>query len=467
MLGWEYPPHISGGLGTACEGLTRGLARQGISIDFVVPHVYGGEKASHMNLSEPPKDVGPKDVGMAQRSSSAPFQDEGTNSEPTLAPTALDLKRLEIEIQKIPSFLQPYLRDFRILRKNRPTLPLGLSAEKARNLPEVVSSLFWISPELKNSDGHYHGDLFDEVARFTFLAASANQNTQADLIHAHDWMTFPAAIVLKALTGLPLVLHVHSLEMDRTGGSGNPRIEEIEKAGLHAADRVIAVSYYTRQLIHERYGIPLEKISVVHNGVYVRELVENYRKEATLPSKIVLFLGRITFQKGPDYFVEAAAKVIPHVPDVLFVMAGSGDMLPRMMERVSELGINKNFLFTGFLKGQDVEKMFSLASLYVMPSVSEPFGIAPLEAISFHTPTIISKQSGVSEVLKHSLKVDFWDVENLANMIIAALKYPALQQDIVALASEEIKSLHWDAAAQNTVKAYLQTLGQLTPDSRT
>jgi len=374
---------------------------------------------------------------------------------------------------RIPSFLSPYLKGGKTLpRQGKGALAFAFGNLKEDDvfrlyleavedkLPSIVRSLLPRSWDEAQTVEHYHGDLFAEVGRYTARVLSVIQDNHYDMIHAHDWMTFPAAVALKAITGLPLMLHVHSLEYDRCGGNGNWQIEQIEKAGLDAADMIAAVSYYTRSLIHQRHQIPLEKIGVVHNGVYTREMVNTYRKEIPHPSKIVLFLGRVTFQKGPDYFVEAAARVIPHVPDVLFVMAGSGDMLPRMVERVNELGISSNFLFTGFLKGPEVEKMFSMADLYVMPSVSEPFGISALEAISFNTPVIISRQSGVSEVLSHALKVNFWDIEQLANLIVSVLKYSELAQDMNSMASEEVRRLRWDAAAVKTVELYGKTLGR-------
>ncbi|OFZ53094.1 MAG: hypothetical protein A2428_09695 [Bdellovibrionales bacterium RIFOXYC1_FULL_54_43] len=493
MLGWEYPPHISGGLGTACEGLSRALSRQGVNIDFVVPHLFGGEDAPHMRLMDPSKVSGRVEAPMhksvsevwvegqnpllgdepgAVSARAALLAEMGISGKPG-EQGAAGVKDPNINVIKIPSFLSPYLNAASFKRKRRGLFGkggLGLEDEafllQLETLDEILPPLIRsLLPESVSAGGgaeHYTGDLFQEVGRFAARALGLIKNRDYDVIHAHDWMTFPAAVALKALTGLPLVLHVHSLEYDRCGGNGNWQIEQIEKAGLDAADQVIAVSYYTRSLIHQRHGVPLGKIGVVHNGVYAREMVSRYRQEQAWPSKIVLFLGRVTFQKGPDYFVEAAARVIPHVPDVLFVMAGSGDMLPRMVERVNELGISNNFLFTGFLKGQEVEKMFSMADLYVMPSVSEPFGISALEAISFQSPVIISRQSGVSEVLSHALKVNFWDVDQLANLIVSVLKYPELGQDISLMAGEEVRRLRWDASAVKTIELYNQTLARIS-----
>jgi glycosyltransferase involved in cell wall biosynthesis len=253
---------------------------------------------------------------------------------------------------------------------------------------------------------------------------------------------------------VPLIVHVHSLEYDRAGDGGDERIEAIERAGLEQADAIVAVSHYTRALIERRYGIDGSRIRVVHNGVYAPRTVAAYRRQSELPGPMVLFLGRVTFQKGPDYFVEAAAKLAARMPTVHFVMAGSGDMLPQLKERVRELGLSGRFRFPGFVRGPEVERMFSTADVFVMPSVSEPFGLTALEAISFETPVILSRQSGASEVLRHALKIDFWDVDRLAERIESLLTYPELRQSIVSMARDEVRRIHWGAAAELTLQLY-------------
>jgi glycosyltransferase involved in cell wall biosynthesis len=302
--------------------------------------------------------------------------------------------------------------------------------------------------------GRYATDIFGEVERFTADVIARFSREKFDLIHAHDWMTFPAAVALAEATKKPLVVHIHSLEQDRSGLYVNETINQIERLGVSAADRVIAVSHYTKRSIERHHGIPAKKIFVVHNGVYSRKAVVDYRLKKTWPRHVVLFLGRVTFQKGPDYFVEIASKVIPHVPDVLFVLAGSGDMLPAVMEQVRAMKLGAHFLFPGFLQGDELEEMFSIADLYVMPSVSEPFGITALEAISFDTPVLISKQSGVAEVLQHALKADFWDIERMADLIINSLLHEELRQEMVTRAQDEVRRLHWDAAALKTIEVY-------------
>ncbi len=514
MLGWEYPPHISGGLGTACQGLTEALARLGLDIQFVVPKLYGDESAPHMRIAEaatpppPPATLPAPETPAApppptpapQQPEAAEVQTAATTPPPAPAAAAapapddaVETEIVEVHEEHLPprirtvaieSWLLPYLtpeqyaeagerRVFRVERRvaaaggtrdeadSPPGAPAVAPSRVLAALPEAVSEVLGAPMErAAAAPEHYGTDLFAEVGRYANRALHRFAGEEFDLIHAHDWLTYPAGLALAEATGKPLVVHVHSLEFDRSGRNVDHRINTIERAGVNRADAVIAVSHYTRTVTHREHGVPIDRIAVVHNGVYPREVVESYRTPEIPRGKVVLFLGRITFQKGPDYFVEAAARVIPHVPNVTFVMAGSGDMLPRMIERVAELGITRNFRFTGFLRGKDVERMFSMADLYVMPSVSEPFGISSLEALSYDTPVILSRQSGVSEVLSHAMKVDFWDVEQLANLIIGVLKYPQLRDDIVGMAREEVKRLHWDAAAEKTLRVYQRVLGR-------
>ena len=279
---------------------------------------------------------------------------------------------------------------------------------------------------------------------------------QFDVIHAHDWLTYFAGIAAKRVSGKPLVVHMHATEFDRSGENINSQTYAIERAGMEAADRVIAVSNLTRNIIVTRYGIPAEKVVTVHNAVRFAE-AECAAPERGVGDKIVTFLGRITYQKGPDYFVEAAAKVLKRVPNVRFVMAGSGDMMNHVIRRVARLGIADRFHFTGFLRGEDVHRMFQLSDVYVMPSVSEPFGISPLEAMRSNVPVIISKQSGVAEVLDYALKVDYWDVDALSDAIYALITYPALAKMFAEKGLDEVTGLKWDNAAAK-IKAVYQAV---------
>jgi glycosyltransferase involved in cell wall biosynthesis len=290
------------------------------------------------------------------------------------------------------------------------------------------------------------------------MAAELAQEAQFDIVHAHDWMTYPAGITVAAISGKPLIVHVHSTEFDRSGENVNQMIYEIEREGMERADRVIAVSHYTRNIVISRYGISSEKVEVVYNGVERNGAWSLAETGIDQDEKIVLFLGRITMQKGPEYFLHAAKKVLEVMDNVKFVMAGSGDLMHRAIEMAAELGIGHKVLFTGFLRGEDVQKIYRMADLYVMPSVSEPFGIAPLEALDHDVPVIISKQSGVSEVLMHALKVDFWDVNEIANKIVAVLKFPPLQTTLRSHGNFEIRRLRWKDAAVKCARIYDETL---------
>jgi glycosyltransferase involved in cell wall biosynthesis len=295
--------------------------------------------------------------------------------------------------------------------------------------------------------GFYGPDLMAEVARFALAVAQVARSKSFDVIHAHDWMTVPAGLVAARISGKPLVVHVHACEYDRSGENVNHAVRDIEQLGLDGADLVVCVSHYTANIIQSRYRVDARKLRVVHNAVTHRQQVEHLHETKHIEEPIVLFLGRVTFQKGPDYFLEAAARVIKIEPDVKFVMSGSGDMLPVMIERAARLGLARHMHFTGFLKGSDVERMYAMADIYVMPSVSEPFGISPLEAMALDTPVVLSRQSGVSEVLRNALKVDFWDVQDMANKILALLKYPALRDQLMEEGREEISRIRWEYPA--------------------
>lgn len=453
MLGWEYPPHISGGLGTACEGLTTALAPLGVQIDFVLPALYGVERATHMRLVDPDQLVVEEEPDEVIVQSLATEADVEVITRPggsrSVSTTSAHLQNV-----RIPALLSPYMTpeeyDAWIS-----VLDTHESSEHWPALMQRIPGLPTLMPRVERISGHYGRDLFAEVARYAARVAHwAARARRPDLVHAHDWMTFPAGTRVARMLGVPFVAHVHSLEQDRSGAGANGTISAIEGAGLKSADRIIAVSHYTANQIHHVHGIPLDRIDVVHNGVYAKHTAHSNRNEEPQPGPVVLFLGRITFQKGPDYFVEAADKVLQKIPDAKFVMAGSGDMLPRLQERVRELGIQHAFQFPGFVRGADVEHLFSIADVYVMPSVSEPFGISALEAMSYETPVILSRQSGASEVLRHALKVDFWDIHKLAAQIVAVLTYPELKQSIIDMAREEVRRVHWEAAAQKVKKVY-------------
>jgi glycosyltransferase involved in cell wall biosynthesis len=471
MLGWEYPPHISGGLGTACQGLTTALAPLDVRIQFVVPTLYGVEEAPHMRLVDPDGisiEPAPAEEQEDEEVLTTVVDAQGDTQTVMQRRSRLTTSEdSKLQTVRVPSTLSPYLSSelydswIRALETRTSSETWEewsrrwLERESATTLPTLRSQ------QRIPADSHYGQDLFSEVSRYAARVVnwSIRQPRRPDVVHAHDWMTFPAAAQVARAMGVPLVAHVHSLEQDRSGGGANPTIASIEGAGLRSADRVIAVSHYTARQVSELHGVPIDRIDVVHNGVYTTRTVAAYRDDEPQSGPTVLFLGRITFQKGPDYFVEAAARVHSKLASARFVMAGAGDMLPRMRARVAELGLDDVFSFPGFVRGADVERLFSTADVYVMPSVSEPFGISALEAMSYETPVILSRQSGASEILRHALKVDFWDVSRLAAQILAVLTYPELQKSIVNMAREEVRRVHWEAAAQKVTQVYRKVLG--------
>lgn len=418
MFGWEFPPHITGGLGTACFGLTKGLVKHGVEVIFVVPKAYGDETREGFRL------VNASEVSL----------------DFTQAETRDYMEK--IQYMEIGSNLVPYLdpEEFeRAVETGLKTVTTDISA--------VFASQYTFS-------GKYGPNLMEEVSRYALVATSLAATNQFDVIHAHDWLTYPAGIAAKKISGKPLVVHVHATEFDRSGEHVNQPVYDIERQGMTEADLVITVSNLTRQIVIDRYGVPPEKVITVHNAVEPVERPELDGVTKHVKEKVVTFLGRVTYQKGPDYFVEAAQKVLKKDSNVRFVMAGSGDLLNRMIRRVAQLKIATKFHFTGFLAGPEVDKMFAMSDVYVMPSVSEPFGISPLEAMRSNVPVVISRQSGVAEVLQHALKVDFWDIDALADAIYGILHYDGLRKMFVKYGKTEVDNLIWENAALNILEVY-------------
>ncbi len=310
--------------------------------------------------------------------------------------------------------------------------------------------------------GSYGPNLLAEVARYASVVGELAGRETFDVIHAHDWMTYPAGIAAARASGKPLVAHVHAIEFDRCGEHGNPAIVDLERRGLAAADRVVCVSQYTADVVAKRYCVASQRLRVVHNAVLPNETPMRAPPARATPEPVVLFLGRVTYQKGPAYFLEAAARVVKALPNVRFVIAGSGDLLPSIVERTASLGLARHVRFTGFLSGADVERMYREADVYVMPSVTEPFGIAPLEAMALDVPVIMSRNSGVAEVLKSALKVDFGDVDDLADKIIALLTRPALRAALVAEGRRELAGMRWETRAAQLIDVYEEVTGMKT-----
>ena len=424
MFGWEFPPHIAGGLGTACEGIVKGLAHNGVETLFVMPHASGDEDQSATTI------INASDVAVDTVSST------------------LDEFLGKVKFIHIDSDMVPYVGPEEFSNV--------VEEERRRQVKD-----FRIQYGQKyNFSGKYGANLMEEVARYAMVGGTiALQNRDRfDIIHAHDWLTYLAGIAAKELTGKPLVVHVHATSYDRGDEKHmDTRVLDIEKRGMEAADKVITVSDLTRNIVINKYGINPDKVVTVHNAVDFSGR-ENLMVERGVKDKVVTFLGRITFQKGPEYFIEAAAKVLKRTKNVRFVMAGSGDMMNRAIRQVARMGISDRFHFTGFLRGADVQKMFALSDVYIMPSVSEPFGISPLEAMRTNVPSIISHQSGAAEVLKYAFKVDFWDVDAMADDIYALLQYPALSEFAAKQGYEEVNALKWNNATKKMIKVYESVL---------
>ena len=373
MFGWEFPPHILGGLGTASYGLTRGMSLQpDMDITFVIPRPWGDEDQSFLRII-------------------------GANSIPVPGCGCIEFS------------------------------------------------------------GRYPDNLLEEIGNYEAVARELAWREPCDIIHAHDWLTYPAGIAVKQMTGKPLVIHVHATDFDRSRGNVNPTVFAIEKRGMDEADHIMCVSNLTRQTVIEKYGQDPGKVSTVHNAVEPLANRDRFAKHER-KDKIVTFLGRITMQKGPEYFVEAAARVLAKTDGVRFVMAGSGDMMEKMIDLVAQRGIADKFHFPGFMRGEEVQTILADSDVYIMPSVSEPFGISPLEAMQVGCPTIISHQSGCAEILSHAVKIDYWDIDAMADAIYAIVKYPAMYASLHKLGEEEVNTIRWYDAGLKVRKVYDQAI---------
>lgn len=420
MFGWEFPPHIAGGLGTACYGMTKGLAYNDVEVLFVMPSASGDEDQSAVkiiNASDVPVDTVTETVD--EFLGKVSFVHIGTNMIPYVDPQAFTEMVEEERKRQVKGFRVQYGQKYKF-------------------------------------SGKYGTNLMEEVARYAMVGATIamQHKDEFDVIHAHDWLTYLAGIAAKQLTGKPLVVHMHATSYDRASDDNiDTRVLALEQKGMDYADKVIAVSELTRNIVINRYGISPDKVVAVHNAVDFSGR-ENIQVERGVEDKVVTFLGRVTYQKGPEYFIEAAAKVLKRCSNVRFVMAGSGDMLNRCIRHVARLGISDRFHFTGFLRGAEVQKMFALSDVYVMPSISEPFGISPLEAMQTNVPSIISKQSGCAEILDYALKVDFWDVDAMSDAIYGLLNYPAIARLAARCGYDEVNSLKWNNAAYKIKQVY-------------
>jgi glycosyltransferase involved in cell wall biosynthesis len=419
MFGWEFPPHISGGLGTASYGLTKGMATlDDLEVIFVVPKTWGDEDQTVVRL------VGANRVPMSYRH----VYYKGFRK---------SLEKIEVSSRIVP-YTDP--EDFWKMTRS-----------------EISGYKMYVHTDGKGMvefSGRYEGNLMDEINKYAIVASVIAEENEFDIIHAHDWLAYPAGIAAMEVSGKPLVIHVHATDFDRSGGNVNPDVYRIEKSGMDAASKIITVSNLTRDIVINKYLINPDKVETVYNAVDPVKISERLLVNKGFDEKVVTFLGRITMQKGPEYFIEAAYKVLQVMDNVRFVMAGSGDMMERMMRRAAALKITDRFHFTGFLKGADVFQLLDMSDVYIMPSVSEPFGISPLEAMQSNVPVIISKQSGVAEILTHAVKTDFWDIDAMADSIYGILNYPALANMFIKKGKEEVIRLKWDNSAKHVKDIY-------------
>jgi glycogen(starch) synthase len=401
-FGWEFPPAKNGGLGVACYGLTRELLQKGVEVIFVLPKT---------------QDI----TGEARF-------------------LFVDQERL-VKIRHTDVSLQPY--------------------QQAGSLINVIVGYDKTGAPIIRSR-----TIIEEVHRFAHQAALIAREEEFDIIHAHDWTSFLAGVAAKIASGKPLILHVHATSFDQAASENvDPEIFRIERECFAYADKIVTVSEYTKRIVVNKHGVPPEKVEVVHNGCDTNEpprlpqtLVELKRQG----KKIVLYHGRISIQKGVDYFVRAARRVVDVDPDVIFVISGWGDMKTKIIEMVGAMGLSQNVLFAGALWEEERDRMYQSADLVVMPSVSEPFGLVPLEALQHGTPSVISKQSGVAEVLSHVLKVDFWDIDEMANQILSSLRYPVIRQQMVKEGRWQLQHMSWRHAADKIRRIYQNLLQYVT-----
>lgn len=414
MFGWEFPPHILGGLGTASYGLTKGMFDNGdMEITFVIPKPWGDEERGFANI------LGANCVPVAWRDVNWDYVQSRIGN--------------IMDPQLYYSLRDHIYADFNYMGTN----DLGCI----------------------EFSGRYPDNLLEEINNYSIMAGVVARTIPFDIIHSHDWLTYPAGIHAKQVTGKPLVIHVHATDFDRSRGNVNPTVFSIEKDGMNNADHIITVSNLTRKTVIEKYGINPEKVTTVHNAVEpLNEELRSIKYEKG-KDKVVTFLGRITMQKGPEYFVEAAARVLQKTQNVRFVMAGSGDMWNKMIRLAARRGIADKFHFTGFLKGRQVYEMLAASDVYIMPSVSEPFGISPLEAMQMGVPSIISKQSGCAEILDNVIKIDYWDIEAMADAIYAIIKYPAMFKHLKEQGLAEIDTIVWKKAGKKVIDIYHKVLG--------
>jgi glycogen(starch) synthase len=427
MLTWEYPPFIVGGLGMACYGLFRGLSSLGVTVDFILPvkedvyfEIKSPEEADHPRIKS----------------------ESGEEAKDQKKP--LELFEVIYELPEEGAYAS--LKDFIVEVSKSLAVP---SREPKLQVPdEVISRLKYLLLQ-----GNH---MISKVSLYMEKVLRIAQRLSFDLVHAHDWLTYPAGLMLKKYFNKPLVSHIHATEFDRSLGFGHPIIHEIEYLGLNYADRVVAVSRYTANIIKEHYFVPEEKVRVVYNAYYAE--TQSPQKIKKFKEPVVLFLGRLTPQKGPTIFLELAKKVLERTKKVRFLFAGAGEMERELMLWASSLGYGAHIMFTGFLKRAEVERALSLADIVIMPSPSEPFGIVALEAMHFGCALILSKQSGASEIVKSAYVVEYWDVDKMVDIVLELINNPELLKAKQEEARREVQTFRWEDRAREVLEVYRELL---------
>lgn len=420
-LGWEFPPLVNGGLGIACMGLSRALSKK-VDVSVIVP------KADMSVLYDGFSLIGVNSIDMGRLTVVESQYTYDSFSQVIHAPVSLD----------------PYAsyegESVRFTHEGR--ISFSRTSEDDLNL-------------FRSAEDLYAGDLARKVIEYSKIAAKLAMQMDFDVVHAHDWMTYLAGVEVKKATGKPLVLHLHASQFDRGGADARGWIYDIEKFGMEQADAVIPVSKYTGTIACGHYGIDPSKVFPIHNGA---DPVTPYRGKKKFPEQLVLFLGRLTAQKGPEFFLQIASKVLEKTDNARFVMAGTGEKLRQLIETGAFQGLGGKFHFTGFLNKQKVNDLLSITDIYCMPSVSEPFGLSALEAAQFGIPAVISKQSGVAEVMKGALMADFWDVDKMAEHIVNLIENKELREQVVEKCKHDIEASTWDAAADKVIEVYEKVL---------
>ncbi|WP_339791362.1 glycosyltransferase family 4 protein [uncultured Imperialibacter sp.] len=416
MLGWEYPPEISGGLGVACHGLTLGLSEQNVSVDFILPKVTAKKSWNKVSLREA-EEVEWKKVLSEEREW---WED--------------------VKVLEIGSYLLPYLSEEQFVKQH--------VVQKQTKEKTVLKEK--LEPLRKKLKGGYGPDLFNEVVKYAIIVGEEATKSDADVIHAHDWMTFEAGVMAKSASGKPLVVHCHSTEFDRMGVHVNQHIYDIERKGFERADAIITVSHQTKELIHLHYGIKLSKIHVVHNGYFPVAAAKPHKRNTFNVS----FLGRMVGQKGPEHFVDVARELLRMDDGYRFTMAGSGHMLDELKEKVYKMNLSHYFNFPGFLNQKKLPQFFADTDLFLLTSNSDPFGIVALEAVSAGVPAVLSTKAGVTEVLTHAAKFDPWDTFSIKNFISELKGDPARLKAYTKAQESDLKKASWQRMGEEVVSFY-------------